>query len=111
MEENMAFDEEKKEFGQWWVWILCLIIISAVIFTIFNWSSLVIGTDVEREVFKRSYQRSSGLESKIATFEAQLELINGKLRNPNLDPTTESNLLAQKDAIILQINAAKKQQR
>jgi len=64
-------------------------------------------TAVERKVFENSFQYSEARKSEIATYEAQLAEIDGKLANPNLDANTRANLEAQKSAINIQLSIAR----
>jgi hypothetical protein len=66
-------------------------------------------TAVEREVFERSYQRSESLKARIATDQAVLAEIEGKLLNPNLDASTRFNLEAQASAARVRIRTAENQ--
>jgi hypothetical protein len=103
-------DKDKREFGGWWVWILVLVVISAIAFFGLRAAGIIGGTVLEREVFKRSYQRTEGLKSQIATYEAQLAQLRVKLGDPNLEPGVKRSLQAQKAAIEVQLASARSQQ-
>ena len=101
------FREERKEFGRWWIYVLGLVIVTSLIFAGLNYAGVFAKTVVEREVFENSYQYTAGQKAKIATYEAQLAELRGKLSNPELDSTTRTNIQAQISAINIQLNAAK----
>ena len=64
-------------------------------------------TVVERKVFENSYQRSSSIDSQIATDEAALVEINSQLARTDLDAGTRANLEVQASAARVRIAAAK----
>ena len=103
-------DGEKRAFGAWWIWILVLVVIAAVVFGGLRYAGIIGTTVVEREVFKRSYQRTEGLKSQIATYEAQLAQLRIKLSDPNLEPGVKRSLQAQKAGIEIQLASARSQQ-
>lgn len=74
---------------------VAVIVVLSVVGFAMNSLGLFGHTVVERKVFENSYQRSEALKARIATDEAALSEIEIKLRNPNLDPDTRSNLEAQ----------------
>lgn len=100
-------DQEKKEFGSWWVWVLVLSAISIVVLGALSAAGVFTGTIIERKVFENSYQRTEGLKARIATYEAQLAEIVGQLARGDLDASTRSGLEAQAAAIRIQLRAAK----
>lgn len=103
-------DQERKEFGKWWVWGLFLLVISIVVLTVLSYGGIFTKTVVERKVFEQSYQRSEALKSQIATDEAVIAEIEGKLLNPNLDNNTKYNLKAQMSAARIRISTARRKQ-
>lgn len=109
--EDFMIDEEKREFARWWLWILGLIIVTAVAIGALNYVGIIGKTAVEREVFEESYQYTAGQRQKIATYEAQLAEINSKLSDPNLDDATRKNLEAQKSSIKIQLDTARRAQK
>lgn len=104
-------DPEKKEFGGWWMWVLGLIVVSALVFGGLRYAGVWTDTVVEREVYEQSYQRQEAVKSQIATFEAQKVELEGRLLNPNLDEGTRANIQAQISSINVQLRAAKEKLR
>lgn len=102
-------DQEKKEVGGWWMWILMLTVVSIIVFTGLSYFGIIGKTIVERKVFENSYQYTAGQRQMIATYEAQLAELNTKLANPELDATTRSNMEGQVSAIRIQLAAARSQ--
>ena len=107
MEKQPLIEEEKKELGAWWMWILGLVVVSIIILTVTGYLGKITGTAVEREVFEQSYQRSEAVKSEIATYSVQIASLEGQLLNPNLDAGTKANISAQLSAIKMQLNIAK----
>jgi biopolymer transport protein ExbB/TolQ len=96
---------EKREFAGWWMWILLLLVISAIVFTGLRYVGLVGQTMIERKVFEESYQRSAGDEAKLNTFRASMAEIESQLRRDDLSASTRADYEAQLAAIRIQINA------
>ena len=101
---------DRKEFGKWWLWVLILVVLAVIVFSGLRYAGIVTGTVVEREVFEQSYQRTEGLKQQIATWEAQIAELEGKLLNPKLDEDTKTNINAQISAIRVRLDAARRQQ-
>ncbi len=93
--------EEKRELGKWWIWILGLLILSILVLNALGMLSKFGSVFVEKKVFEQSYQRSEGLKSRIATYEAQLASINSQLLTATAD--TKNQLLSQKAMLEIQI--------
>lgn len=104
-------DQEKKDYGSWWVWILTLTVFSVIVLSILSYAGIFTRTVVERKVFEQSYQRSEALKSQIATDEAVMAEIESKLKNPNLDDNTRYNLKAQISAARVRISTARRKQK
>lgn len=103
-------DSEKKEFARWWLWVLLLVVLSALVFGGLHYAGVLGHTVVEREVFENSYQRSAGTKQQIATFEAELARLRARLNNPNLSEGTRAEIEAQIAAIEIQLDAARRRQ-
>jgi len=107
----MAFiDKDKREFGGWWVWLLVLLILAAIVAGGLRYAGIWGTTVVERKVLEESYQRSAGLKQQIATYEAQLIQLNIQLADPNLEPVVRRSFKAQKAGIEVQLHSARSQQ-
>jgi len=103
-------DQEKKEFAKWWLWVLLLLVTTIPVFTALNYAGVFGKTFVERKVFEQSYQRSEGLKTQVATYEAQIVELEAQLKNPNLDEGTRANINAQLSAIRIQLRTARSKQ-
>lgn len=101
-------DEEKRGFAKWWLWILLLIIISSVALFGLNAAGRLGNTVVEREVFEQSYQYTAAQRERIATFESQLAEIETRLSDSTLDDVTRRDLEAQRSAIRVQLQQARR---
>lgn len=86
--------------------IIALIIVAALSFALRS-VGLIGKTVVEKKVFEQSYQRSEGLKSGIAMYEAKLASVNSRLMSVNLTEQDKQDLLAQKAALNIQISAIK----
>jgi len=101
-------NEEKKEFGKWWIWVLALIILSVATLKVTGAFGKIFSTTVERKIFEESYQKKAGDKARLSAYEAQLAQINTKINlSTNLDENTRINLESQKAMLETQINAAK----
>lgn len=98
---------EKTYVGGWWIWITLLSMFTIAVLFALNAAGLLGRTILERKIFEQSYQRQTGQAERLATFQAQLSEINSRLAG-ELDPTTRSNLQAQKSAINIQIETVKR---
>ena len=101
--------------SSWTFWrFLPLFLIADAIFSAVGFGTRSLGlwggTIVERKVFEESYQRSEALKAQIATDEATLAEISGKLSNPNLDENTRFNLNAQASAARIRIATTRSKQ-
>ena len=99
------FREEKKMIHSWWWWGLGMLVATGIILTGLSYAGLIGRTHVERVVFKNSHQYKEARNSAIGMYEAQLSQIEIQLTNPDLDPSTRTNLMAQKSALNVQLQA------
>jgi len=83
--------------------LLTVITLAVVLFSI-NSSVKYGSTFVERKVFENSYQRSEGIKSGIAVFEAQLIQIDIKLTDGSLSSSDRFELISKKAALDMQIS-------
>ena len=96
-------EQEKKELGKWWIWILILLLGTIVVLTTTGYLGKIMGTVVERKVFENSYQRSEAMKSQMITWQAQLASIESQLMsNPN-----DLGLVSQKRMLEVQIATTK----
>jgi hypothetical protein len=111
----MSYRDDAREIhkeARWTLWkflpmFLGVIVLLTLLGFGFRSMGLWGGTVVERKVFEASYQRSEAIKSQIATDEAVLAEIQVQLSNPNLDPSTKTNLQAQAAAARVRIAATK----
>ncbi len=99
-------DQEKKEFGGWWMWVLLLLVISTVVFGALNYVGLIGKTVVERKVFENSFQYSEARKAEVATFEAQLAEINHRLSG-NINADARNMLESQASALRIHLSVAR----
>jgi hypothetical protein len=99
--------QEKRGVGGWWMWILLLIAVSAIVFSFMGYAGMFTGTIVERAVFENSYQYSAARKGEIAVFTAQLAEINSTLMGANLSDAERSDLESQASALRVQLAAAR----
>ena len=110
---NEARQVAKESAWTFWRFLPLFLVVVAILSAVgFGTRSLGLwgGTIVERRVFEESYQRSEALKSQIATDEAVITEITGKLQNPNLDENTRFNLNAQASAARIRISTARSKQ-
>ena len=98
-------DSEKKELGRWWFFILGLVIVSIIVFSVLGYFGKFTSTAVERKVFEQSYQKQAGDAQKLRIYQAQLAEINSKLLSA--DSETAKELEAQASMLRVQINSIK----
>jgi putative aminopeptidase FrvX len=107
MEVVMKIDQDKREVGGWWMWILGLVVVSIVVFGGLRYTGMIGQTFVERKVFENSYQYSAAQKARIDMFEAQKAEIEARLMGTDLDSATKSNLEAQLSGIKIQLRSAR----
>jgi len=88
-------NQDRKEFGKWWLITLALVIITVIVFAVLN----IGGVATERLVFTNSYQKAAGDKKQLNTWRAQLASINVQL----IDNPENKNLRAQKAMLNIQI--------
>ena len=96
-------EQDKKDVGYWWVWILFLVLVTLIALNSLGYVSKFMSVFVERKVFETSYQRSEGLRSQSLAWEAQLASINSQL----LYEPNNRNLKTQKSMLEIQIAQTK----
>jgi len=92
---------EKTYFVSWWFWSLFLIIISSIIITGLSYLGIIGETIVERKVFENSYQKKASDEDALSTYDAQLSILQRRLRHQNLSENERIEIQAQIDAITI----------
>lgn len=100
-------DQDKREVGGWWMWILALVVVSAVVLGTLGYMGKFTGTVVERKVLENSIQYSEARKSEIAVFEAQLSEIDATLMGMAADDSRRNGLEAQRSAINIQLKSAR----
>lgn len=93
-------DREKKEFGKWFMWILCLLVVAIIVFGGLNF----LGVFSERIVFKNSFQYKEARNTAIVTYQAQLAEIN-RLLSGTMPQQTRNDLEAQAASLRILIQA------
>jgi hypothetical protein len=94
-------DQEKKELGAWYMWVLLLVVVGAIVLMGLNYFGVFTTTIVERKVFEQSYQKKAADSDAVSTFDAQLSLLRRKLNSGDLSVEERSNLQAQIDSILI----------
>ena len=92
-------EAEKKIVGGWWMWILFLVGITMIVLSVGRYLGIWGTTVVERKVFEESYQKQSADEDALATFSAEVSILQAKLNNPDLTVADRAEIQAQIDAI------------
>ena len=92
-------EEEKKYVGSWWVWIVFLMIITGIVVWGLSAVGIIGQTVVEREVFKRSYQKKAADEDALSTYDAQIAVLARRLRSMNITEQERNEIQAQIDSI------------
>lgn len=93
-------DQEKREFGKWWLWVLLLVMITAIAGFALRGAGVFGG----RIIFENSYQKHSADNARRSALEAELVGINTRLQSGDLTETQRSDLKAQRAAVQFQLN-------
>lgn len=80
------------------MWLLFLLIVTGVIFYSLNSLGLIGRTIIERKVFENSYQKKASDKDALSTYDAQLSILERRLRS-SLTDSERTELQAQIDAI------------
>ncbi len=99
---------DRAQATRWALWGFGLLALLIVGLSALNALGFIGQTVLEREVFEQSYQRTAGLESKMATMNAQMAEIDVLLQS-DLDPSVRTDLEAQKAALNVQISSTQSQ--
>ena len=83
-------DQDKKDLGKWWVWILLVILITVGVFAALKPA----GMWWERQVMLQSHQYKEARATENMTFKVQLAEIEQRLIT-EIDESIRNNLLAQ----------------
>jgi len=94
-------ETEKKYFGSWWVWVTFLTIITIIIFTGLSYFGIIGKTIVEREVFERSYQKKAADEDALSTYDAQITVLQRRLKTTGVPEQERAEIQAQIDSITI----------
>lgn len=99
-------EEEKKEFGRWWVWVLALIVLTIIVLGAISFTGRWLGVTGERFIFETSIQKHSADDAKRGALEAELAGIGARLQNrSSLSQTEVDDLTSQQRALQFQLNA------
>ena len=90
---------EKKYLGYWWIWIVFLMIVTGIIFWGLSSVGIIGHTIVEREVFKQSYQKKAADEDAVSTYDAQIVILQRRLRSTGITGQERNEIQAQIDSI------------
>ena len=86
-----------------------LSILAIIVLWVIGRAMFIGNTIIEREVFEQSYQRQAGIEEAIATYEAQLAMIEIKLESTELTEQERNTLEANRASIRIQLQATRAQ--
>ena len=92
---------EKKYFGGWWIYLLCVLVVTVVVLAGLNYAGVIGQTIVERKVFENSYQKHEADKTAVTVYAAQLAQLRAKFNNPSLTESARVEILAQIDAIMI----------
>ena len=98
----MLKDNDKKEFGGWWIFMVALVVGTVIVFAVLNATGKIGNTIVERKVFENSYQRSESMKAREAAYRAQLAAVNARIQTLPIG-TYSPDLQAQKAMLETQI--------
>jgi len=94
-------ETEKKYLGGWWVWVLCLLVGTSIIFASLSYVGIIGKTIVERKVFEQSYQKKAADEDALSIYDAQIVILRRRLRAEDLTRPERNEIQAQIDSITI----------
>ena len=98
-------EQDKKDFRSWWVWVGFLFIITSIIagiiFTSLSYVGIIGKTIVEREVFEQSYQKRAADVDALSTYDAQIVILQRRLRAEDITQQERVEIQAQIDSITI----------
>ena len=89
----------KKYYAGWWFWVLLLIILTGIILFGLNSVGLIGRTIVERKDFENSYQKKAADEDAISAYDAQISILERRLRSTDVSTSEKAEIQAQIDSI------------
>jgi len=98
-------DQDKKEVGSWWIWILFLVIITIIVIGLLRVGGIIGTTVVERVVFEQSFQYKEGMAQRVSTIEANIAEIDMLIATGKGNP---EELQAQRSVLRVQLNAIRR---
>ena len=98
------FNDEKKEFGGWWLFVLGLIVVTVVVLGFMSYLGKLSGTFIERKVLESSYQKQHADETAGKTYKAQLAVIDQRLLTET-NPAIINDLKDQRAFLLVMISA------
>ena len=102
-------DQDKREVGGWWMWILALVVVSVVVLGGLRLTGIWGQTAVERMIFETSYQKDASDKRQTAIWRAQIAEIDSTLSGMAADDSRRSGLEAQRSAFRVQLRALEAQ--
>ena len=97
-------DQDKREVGGWWMWILALVVVTVVVFGGLRMTGTWGQTAVERMIFETSYQKDASDKRQTAIWRAQIAEIDTTLLGMDSDDPLRSGLEAQRSALRVQLS-------
>jgi hypothetical protein len=98
-------DQDKKEVGGWWMWILALVAVTVMVMGGLRMAGIWGQTAIEREVFESSYQKDASDNRQTAIWKAQIAEIDSTLLDMAADDPLRSGLVSQRSALRVQLRA------
>ena len=92
-------ETDKKYFAGWWFWILLLLILTGIILFGLNSIGLIGKTIVERKVFENSYQKKAADKDARFMYDAQIAVLERRLRSAKLSESEKAEIQGQIDSI------------
>jgi len=92
-------EKEKKYFGGWWVWVVFLLLCTAVVFVGISYFGIIGKTVIERKVFEQSYQKKAADSDALSIYDAQIAVLQRRLNNSSLTTGERAEIQGQIDSI------------
>ena len=102
-------DQDKKEVGGWWMWILALVVVTIMVLGGLRLAGIWGQTALEREIFESSYQKDASDNRQTAIWKAQIAEIDTTLDSMAADDPLRAGLVSQRSAFRVQLRALEAQ--